>query len=159
MLRYDFEHSLGYWVFSTAHQMQQRMNEELAAHGITYRQWEVLAWLSFAGECPQTELAHRMHIEAPTLVGVLDRMERDGWIRRAADASDRRRKIVQPTARVEPVWAKMVECARRVRAEAIEGVGETELQTVKDVLQRVRRNLAGEKSVDSLARRQPEATS
>ena len=80
MLDYDFENSVGYWVFATAHALACAMNEELAAHGITSRQWEVLACISHDGELSQSELAERMHIEAPTLVGVLDRMERDGWI-------------------------------------------------------------------------------
>jgi len=158
MLQYDFENSLGYWIFSTAHQMEQRMNEELAVHGITLRQWEVLVWLSFAGECAQSQLAVRMRIEAPTLAGVLGRMERDGWIRRVPDEQDRRRKIIRPTEQVQPVWEKMVHCARRVRAEAIEGVSEDELRVVRNVLGRVRKNLAGDAAVDSLAREQPEIT-
>ena len=32
------------------------------------------------GELSQTELAAKMMVEPPTLVGILDRMERDGWI-------------------------------------------------------------------------------
>ena len=49
MLQYDFDKSVGYWIFSTAHEMSRLMNEELAAHGITYRQWEVLAVISCLG--------------------------------------------------------------------------------------------------------------
>src|SRR5438876_4160158 len=113
MLQYDFEKSIGYWIFSAAHEMSRALNEELAAHGITFRQWEVLAMLSLSGEQSQCELAERMRIEAPTLVGVLDRMERDGWIQRIPDESDRRRKLVRPTPQVEPVWNKMIECAKR----------------------------------------------
>lgn len=152
MLQYDFESSVGYWIFATAHEFQQKLNEELSKHGITYRQWEVLVWLSFAGESSQSELAQRMHIEAPTLVGVLDRMERDGWITRATDDRDRRRKVIRVSPQVEPVWARMVDCAKGVRAQAIEGVSEAELQTVRNVLNRMRQNLAGDQVVDRLAR-------
>lgn len=158
MLQYDFEASVGYWVFSTAHEMQQRLNLELAAHGITIRQWEVLVWLSFAGEMSQADLAHRMHIEAPTLVGVLDRMERDGWIVRMPDKRDRRKKLVQATEQVEPVWAKMVACALRVREKAVEGITDEQLSTVREVLEMMRQNLAGESRVDRLARPQPQAS-
>src|SRR5438309_7039654 len=98
MLQYDFENSIGYWIFAAAHELARALNEELAAHGITFRQWEVLALLSLKGEQSQSELAERMRIEAPTLVGVLDRMERDGWILRALDATDRRKKLIRPTA-------------------------------------------------------------
>ncbi|MCE9546552.1 MAG: MarR family transcriptional regulator [Planctomycetia bacterium] len=142
MLQYDFENSLGYWVIATAHALGRALNEELAAQGITLRQWEVLAVLSLHGEQSQTELADRMKIEAPTLVGVLDRMERDGWIQRVSDSSDRRRKLIHPTERVEPVWNKMVECALRVRTRATKGLSGPELEVVRGLLERVRDNLS-----------------
>ena len=83
MLHFDFEHSVGYWIFAATQDVCCAMNEELAAHGITYRQWETLAWVSKDGEMSQSELAERMSIEAPTLVGVLDRME-PRWLDSAA---------------------------------------------------------------------------
>ncbi|HTU25128.1 MAG TPA: MarR family transcriptional regulator [Pirellulales bacterium] len=117
------------------------MNEELAAHGITHRQWETLAWVSFAGELSQSELAERMSIEAPTLVGVLDRMERDGWIQRVPAESDRRKKLIRPTPRVQPLWEKMVGCAHRVRARATRGMSPDQLKQLHDLLAQVRTNL------------------
>ena len=95
------------------------MNEQLAAHDITYRQWVLLAYLSLLGrEASQSELAERMGIEACTLVGVIDPMERDGWIQRVPDPSDRRKKLIRSTERVEPVWMKMAQCALQVRGKA-----------------------------------------
>lgn len=141
MLQYDFEASIGYWIFATAHELGRAMNEELAAHGITFRQWEVLALISLTGEQSQSELAERMKIEAPTLVGVLDRMERDGWIQRVPDQKDRRRKLIHPTERVEPVWNKMVECALRTRRRALQDFSQAEIDQMRGFLQRMRRNL------------------
>ncbi|MGY8769726.1 MAG: MarR family winged helix-turn-helix transcriptional regulator [Pirellulales bacterium] len=141
MLRYDFEESVGYWIFSTAHIMSRAMNEELATVGITYRQWEVLCWLSYVGEITQSQLAEQMRVEAPTLVGVIDRMERDGWISRETDPNDRRKKILRATEKVQPDWEKMVECARRVRAKALEGIPQDQVEIVKNALGRMRENL------------------
>jgi hypothetical protein len=44
----------------------------------------------------------------------------------------------------------MVDCAHRVRAQAIEGISQEQLQTVRDVLEQMRKNLAGEAAVDHL---------
>ncbi len=148
---------MGYWIFSTAHQLQQTMNEELAEHGITLRQWEVLVWLSLTGSCTQSELAAQMRIEAPTLVGVLDRMQRDGWIKRVPDAEDRRRKRIYPTQQVEPVWAKMVECALRVRQRALAGIDDEQLRSVRQALEQMRQNLAGDVRPTSPARQRENA--
>jgi MarR family transcriptional regulator for hemolysin len=144
MLRFDFEESLGYWIYSVAHVMTRAMNEELGSLGITYRQWEVLCWLSFLGEITQSELADQMRIEAPTLVGVIDRMERDGWIVREADPHDRRKKIIRATEKVEPMWEKMVDCAMRVRAKTIKDIPEEQLAAVRECLGQMRNNLLQE---------------
>ena len=80
MLHHDFEESVGYWLITTAHGYQRALNERLAPEGITYRQCQVLGYLALEGPLPQSELAGRMQIEPPTLVGILDRMEREGWI-------------------------------------------------------------------------------
>lgn len=149
MLQFDFEKSVGYWIFATAHQVACAMNEELQALGITHRQWEVLAWLSYESNLSQTELAERMGIEAPTLVGVLDRMERDGWIQRVPSETDRRKKLIRPTDRVEPVWAQMVSCGLRVRARATKGLNEEQLSQLRHTLAQMRRNLLRREPVEA----------
>jgi DNA-binding MarR family transcriptional regulator len=141
MLQYDFENSVGYWIFATAHDLACTINEEFAGLGITHRQWEVLAWISYLGELSQTELADKMGIEAPTLVGVLDRMERDGWIQRVPSETDRRKKLIRVTERVEPVWAQMVARGLAIRARAIEGISEEQLQNLRETLGIMRKNL------------------
>jgi MarR family transcriptional regulator for hemolysin len=140
-LEQDFEQSIGYWVHMTARGFERALNEELAPHGITYRQWQVLAWLALEEELTQSELAERLRIEAPTLVGILDRMERDGWIRREPAARDRRKKVIRPTPQVEPVWQKILACARRLRRQATRGLDPAEIEIVKGVLSRIQRNL------------------
>lgn len=142
MLQFDFENSVAYWIFSTAHQFACTINEELSELGITHRQWEVLAWISFAGEMSQTELASKMGIEAPTLVGVLDRMERDGWIVRIPDETDRRKKIIRTTERVEPVWMQMLERGAGIRARVTKGLSEEQLEQLRKTLSIMRDNLS-----------------
>lgn len=142
MLQFDFENSIAYWIFSTAHQLACTINEELAELGITHRQWEVLAWISFAGELSQTELAAKMGIEAPTLVGVLDRMERDGWIVRIPSETDRRKKLIRASERVEPVWNQMVARGLGIRERALHGITPEQLRNLRETLEMMRKNLS-----------------
>jgi MarR family transcriptional regulator for hemolysin len=145
---FDFEESIGCWLTLTTHAYHRAVSEELAPHGITYRQSLVLGWLAFEGELSQTELANKLMIEPPTLVGILDRMERDGWIARHDCPGDRRKKLVRATAAAEPVWEKIVECAARIRYQATQGLSERQLATLKKLLAKVRQNL---QSVESAA--------
>jgi MarR family transcriptional regulator for hemolysin len=142
VLEYDFENSVGYWVCQASHALQRAFNEELAPQGVTFRQAQVLGCLALAGRLSQTELAERMRIEPPTLVGILDRMERDGWIRRDADKTDRRRKFIEPTAAAGPVWTRIVAVAKRVRTCATRGMTASQLAQLKKLLAIVQANLA-----------------
>ena len=141
MLQFDFEQSLGYWICCTSHALRRALNAELSKEGITFRQWEVLAWIAIEGALAQAELADCLGIEAPTLVGILDRMERDGWLERYACPDDRRKKRIRATEKAETVWARMVECAHKVRAQAREGLSQDDLERLKSVCARIRTNL------------------
>ena len=142
MLHYDFEESIGYWLCVTAGAMQQAINDELSKHGITYRQFQVLAWLSYEGsELSQAELAAKMAIEPPTLVGLLDRMEQQGWITRVACPDDRRKKLLRPAPAAAAVWEKMVETLFRVRGRATARLAPEQVETMKEMLRTIHETL------------------
>jgi MarR family transcriptional regulator for hemolysin len=141
VLEYDFENSVGYWICQSSQVFQRAFNEELAPQGVTYRQAQVLGCLALEGRLSQTDLADRMRIEPPTLVGILDRMERDGWIRRSGDTADRRRKLIEPLAASKPAWTKIVAAAKRVRARATRGMTSAQLAQLKKLLGLVQANL------------------
>jgi MarR family transcriptional regulator, transcriptional regulator for hemolysin len=150
VLYFDFEDSIGYWLTITTQAFHRAFSEELAPHGITYRQSMVLGWLALEGDLSQTELAAKMLVEPPTLVGILDRMERDGWISRHSCPSDRRKKIVRANRAAEPVWEKIVECGARVRGRATAGMSDRELATLKKLLRRIGQNVKPTQPVESV---------
>jgi len=141
VLQYDFDDSVGYWVAMTSHALRRALDTELSREKITFRQWEVLAWISLEGEQSQVELAERLGIEAPTLAGILARMERDGWLERYCCPRDRRKKRIRATPKAEAVWSRMVECCRRVRSQATRGIPEADLSQLKGVCEKIRANL------------------
>ncbi len=119
------------------------MNEELAAEGITYRQGQVLAWLALDGDLAQCDLAERMSVEPPSLVPVLDRMERDGLISRDCCPNDRRRKVIRPTVAAKPLWSRVVKCANRVRGRSVRGLNASQEKALLQSLRHVYDNLSG----------------
>ena len=141
MLDYDFEDSVGYWICMTSHALRRALDAELAREKITLRQFEVLASLALNGEMSQTELAERLGIEAPTLAGILSRMERDGWLERNSCPDDRRKKRIRVTEQAEAVWSRMADCCRRVREQAIQGLSDEDLARLRDTCERMRSNL------------------
>lgn len=57
---------------------------------------QVLAMVSIQerGGCTLTELREEMHVSAPTITGIIDRLQRDGYVKRSIDEKDRRVKNV-----------------------------------------------------------------
>tara|TARA_R110002095_G_scaffold173545_2_gene150917 strand:+ start:2051 stop:2506 length:456 start_codon:yes stop_codon:yes gene_type:complete len=141
MMQYDFEESVGYWITITSHFYQDALNQELLPYGITFRQFQVIGWLVYEGPLSQVDLAERMMIEPPTLVRILDRMERDQWIKRESDPEDRRRKVVKVLPEAKPVWSQMVDCLTRLRKKATEGMSAEDVETLKSLLMQVQVNL------------------
>ena len=142
MLEHDAETSVGYWAFVVFRDFERAANEELAQHGITLRQSQVLSLLAINGDSTQAQLSDWIRVEPPTLVRILDRMERDGWIRRCADPVDRRKKLIRPTPKVQPIWKRVRECFLRVRARASQDIDPKDLNAAREVLMAMHENLS-----------------
>lgn len=63
----------------------------LQPHGIHHREFRLLAFLASGGPCSVVELAEMAVLERPTVSKMLDRLEREGWVRRTDVADDARR--------------------------------------------------------------------
>lgn len=142
MLKYDYENSIIYWIFTTSHLLQRALNDELAPLGVTYRQAEVLGWLAMqGGSLSQAELARRMQVAAPTLGGIVDRMERDGWIVRRPCPDDKRKILLSATKQVEPIWERLRAVGLRVRERATQGFTPEQVRELLGWLSTVQDNL------------------
>ena len=86
----------------------------------------------------QSELAAQMGIEEPTLVGLLRRLENDGWIRRHDASHDRRCKNVRLARKSSPVLREIFDTARQLRHQLLADISERDLQTCMRVLTRIR---------------------
>jgi DNA-binding MarR family transcriptional regulator len=63
--------------------------------GVHQTDFEALDVLDWAGPISAGELAKRVGVTSGAITGVVDRLERDGWVRRVRDPHDRRRVIVE----------------------------------------------------------------
>ena len=79
-----------------------------------------------------------MGIEEPTLVGLLRRLESDGWITRRDASHDRRCKNVRLARKSSPVLHEIFDAAQQLRHELIGDISERDLQTCMRVLTRIR---------------------
>ncbi|MFA7522950.1 MAG: MarR family transcriptional regulator [Halothiobacillaceae bacterium] len=82
-------------VFDVSRLWRSQVNEILSTYGLTASAWAVLRILRDEGEGrTQKELAGELGIEGPTLVKLLDGLERGDWIERRVSEADRRAKTI-----------------------------------------------------------------
>ncbi len=81
--------------------------EEIASYGLTHGQFFIMVAIMEEEGLLPSELADKTAQDRSTTTGLLDRLEKDGWIQRKADKKDRRslRIFLTPEARKhrEPV--------------------------------------------------------
>jgi MarR family transcriptional regulator for hemolysin len=78
-----------------------------------------------------------MGIEEPTLVGLLRRLETDGWIKRRDASHDRRCKNVRLARKTSPVLHEIFDTAQQLRHQLLADISKRDLQTCMRVLTRI----------------------
>lgn len=86
------------------------------------------------------ELGRRAGLEPSTMTGLLDRMEQDGLVVRAADPHDRRAHRIQLTDLGRRVREPVLEVVDRTLDGVLEGIPERELARVKTTLRSILAN-------------------
>ncbi len=134
----DWE-TFGPLLHGTARAWRQKLDERLRPMGLSQAKWRTLLHLSLAEDAlTQAEIAARLGVEEPTVVKLLHRLEREGWITRKSSPLDRRCKMVLLGRRAQLVIAEINAAANKLRHELLAGIPTSELQTCIKVLARIR---------------------
>jgi DNA-binding MarR family transcriptional regulator len=114
--------SLGYQIGLLGRLYDRRLQDVLKVFGVAPGQFAPLVMLFEQDGLTQAELCRRINVEQPTMANTLQRMERDGLIKRKNDTADKRRALVHLTPRAREMQAKVMECARAVSNQAVKGL-------------------------------------
>lgn len=131
------EESLGYLVSYAARAFTRELSRRLAADGARIGQWAVLMFLWAEDGQTQRELSRRVAIEDATMVRTLDRMERDGVVRRERNPHDRRRIGVFLTEKGWALRDTLVPHAIAGNRSASQRLTDDEQRQLMDLLRRV----------------------
>ncbi|MES2627271.1 MAG: MarR family transcriptional regulator [Pseudomonadota bacterium] len=137
----NFDQALGFVIHDVARMMRWEFDRRAQTVGLTRSQWFVLAFLLREDGVQQQRLAELMELTPITMTGLLDRLERDGWVERRQDPEDRRAKRIFMTKKVLPVLKKIKALGKEVRKCAVAGLSEQEQEQLISLLLKVRSNL------------------
>jgi DNA-binding MarR family transcriptional regulator len=108
---------------------------------ITIEQWSILYHLWKEDGLSQQELCNRTFRDKPSITRLLDNLEKLQLVKRIASKEDRRINSVFLTDAALLLQDVTIALANQTMDEALVGVSKNEIETVKNVLQRVYDNL------------------
>ena len=109
----------------------------LREHALSDQQWRVLRVLGEHGVVETGKVAREAFILGPSLTGVLNRMERDGLIRRERDTADQRRTVVAATDRGMQLVVMLSQTIEAHDAWMEKSLGKQQLAQLYELLDKV----------------------
>jgi MarR family transcriptional regulator for hemolysin len=120
----------------SARSWRQALDRRLKYLGLSLSSWLAITTIAKAGQpLSQTELASALAIENPSVVSMVDRLVKSGFVLRQPSPTDRRVKLVVLTDAGREVYDKVVKEARTFRTEMLSGIDEATLLAMVDVLE------------------------
>lgn len=140
-MQFHPQDSLGFQCALTFKCFTRALAKRLKGSGISPVQFIALAHLVAMGPMRQSELAEYLSIAPPSVVRLIDRMKRDGWVVRRSDPDDRRVWQVVPTDIAAAAWEKLSAHAQAIVDAAYRDIDPEEITLTRRVLERLRANL------------------
>ena len=136
-MKSDWE-TIGPLLHGTARAWRLKLDERLKPMGLSQAKWRTLLHLSVASEAlTQAEIAARLGVVEPSVVTLLHRLEREGWVTRRSSPRDRRCKMVHLGQRAQRIIAPIKTAADELRYELLADIPASELRTCIKVLTRI----------------------
>jgi MarR family transcriptional regulator, transcriptional regulator for hemolysin len=138
---WDPESTAAFWINRVSRLLLRHFDARLRPFGFAMSHLPVLRALADGRPRSQTELAQAAGVEQPSMAETLARMVRDGVVEREPNPADKRGTLVSITrrsrARIPKARAALVEADR----QAMAGFSDAERALLRDLLQRVAKNL------------------
>ena len=81
-----------------------------------------------------TQISQGLMLENPTITGLIDRLEKSGYVKRSDHPNDRRVYLIHLTEKGKKVASKALPIVKRLNEQIKEGYSEEEMEGFKKVL-------------------------
>ena len=100
-------------------------------------QWKIIVILSIKEGITQKHIADMAFVEAPTLVPVIDKMEKEGYVTRQSDPGDRRNNLIFMTKKSKDIVDPIIDCILEIRNMGLNKISKKDMETAKKVLEQI----------------------
>lgn len=153
MIKYDYQNSIGFVINRIGKSLINVIDQELRRKfSITFGQWKVLIIIANSDQnITQKDIADKLALEGPTLIPILDKLEKDGFVIRKNDPKDRRINRIYLTERADGFLNDTIECVTQIKKVCLNDLSENDILITKNTLEKMWHNLQDTFSISSSA--------
>lgn len=107
--------------------------------GVTEQQWRVLRVLWEQKHLTSAQISNLTLLPSPSLVGILDRLERKGLVKRLRSTSDRREINITITNLGRELQSKVMPKVKLIQDQTREKLSPTEWKQINNILKKLNR--------------------
>lgn len=139
--------SLGFLLNNAARLIKLDFSNRINKLGITFSQFLVIKDLYFhkgdnEDDFTLGSIAERLSSNRPNMTGIIERLEKQGLIKRSLNPRDKRSQIINLTDKSKDIMQELQQMSKETTAEALKGFNEEESLRVKEYLFKIINNLA-----------------
>ncbi len=133
---------IGYLLKNIADKLHGRADANFKKYNLTFQQSKIIGFLSFKNDCAsQKEIENFLQVSHPTVVGIVTRMEQNGFLTVCVDETDRRNKIVKLTPKSIELWKSLRHTIEENEKKISKGLTEQQISEFINMLEIIYQNL------------------
>ncbi len=134
----DLKESIGLMLKMSAKAWEKAADIEMREHfGLSSAKWKIIVVLSIKEGITQKQIADMAFVEAPTLVPIIDKMEKEGYLTRQSDPNDRRNNLIFMTKKSKDIVDPIIDSVLEVRNIGLNKISKGDMETAKKVLEQI----------------------
>jgi len=140
---YQITDSLGFLIYRTALALKSALQRCFRENGqeITTEQWGIIRHLWEEEGLSQREIGEKASKDKPNITRMLDALEKKRLIFRQPDPRDRRKFCIYLTKEGKQLHERLFPLVRDLRNRAIRDLSRSEMDLLKNVLDKINRNI------------------
>lgn len=137
---FNLDDCIGIVTSRGAKQLTEAFTKKLEVHGVTRTQWIATYYIGIEKTITQKELAERINVKEPTVVTLIDRMQKNDLVVRCKDDNDRRITLLSLTEKGMALHKQLLPVGEEFSKQITSGITEDELRIFNEVMAKMIKN-------------------
>ncbi|HOC60594.1 MAG: MarR family transcriptional regulator [Syntrophaceae bacterium] len=121
------------------HYLQQKQRAQ--GYEFTPEQFFIVYRVYSKNGLSQRELADKVLQDHPNITRLIDKLEKEDFLKREDDPHDRRNYIVRPSAKGREIFQQAIPLIHEEHNKVLEGISEEEVEIIQKIIKKIEHNL------------------